>query len=526
MTTLEKDELVLLEPATRFSQSNIWALQRQYFIDEGIAAWSGAVPFYVTNNMVIATAYAHIAARYLQDQRQQLKKDEPVYIVELGTGSGRFSYLFLNIFTRLVEQLHLQDIKFCYVMTDFTNSNLQFWESHAQLKPFIEQGILDFAIFNLETDDRLHLQHQKIDLMPQSLSNPPIVVGNYIFDTIMHDAFYCKKGVLHEGLLTLKANPSDLRNGKLKKLESLQTEFSTRELTSDFFEDPLLNEILVHYKNNLKESNFLIPTGGINGLNRLRNLNKKGQLLVLAGDKSYTSFQSMENLASPYIAFHGSFSLMVNFDAMARYVQLSGGQARLASDAEGFKINLFCFNQSFDDLPETALAYEEYITRFAMREFLPLKNKIIEHAKSSNEKDLIGLLKLSYWDPDILFSLAEALVSKIGHVSSHLKEEFRRGFNIVRQNYYFIPKSKNVLFELGNLYYVIDALPEAIECYQESMTKFGENAHVWFNLGLCISKQNDPHAALNAFKKALTFDSSNATVKEWIEHTRKLTLQK
>ena len=94
-----------LEEPKPLSQSVLWSLQRAYFERAGIAAWSaGAVPMWVTSNPFIAAAYARVVRAFLHDWEagpggSALDPGQPVYVVELGAGSGRFAYHFLRRLT-------------------------------------------------------------------------------------------------------------------------------------------------------------------------------------------------------------------------------------------------------------------------------------------------------------------------------------------------------------------------------------------------------------------------------------------
>jgi hypothetical protein len=89
----------VVEEPRRLSASRLWEIQRRYFEQAGVGAWSGGtVPTYVTTNAFIARAYARVVAAYLRDRRQAgyCGAAEPAYIVELGAGSGRLAYHFLK----------------------------------------------------------------------------------------------------------------------------------------------------------------------------------------------------------------------------------------------------------------------------------------------------------------------------------------------------------------------------------------------------------------------------------------------
>lgn len=50
---------------------------------------SGAVPHFITSNTFIAKAYARVIKSWIRDIRHRLDMNQPLYIIELGTGSGK-----------------------------------------------------------------------------------------------------------------------------------------------------------------------------------------------------------------------------------------------------------------------------------------------------------------------------------------------------------------------------------------------------------------------------------------------------
>ena len=58
----------LLEQNVPLSQSVIWGLQRDFYAQRGLKAWSeDLVPSYITNNPFIAEIFAEIVAAFVQD---------------------------------------------------------------------------------------------------------------------------------------------------------------------------------------------------------------------------------------------------------------------------------------------------------------------------------------------------------------------------------------------------------------------------------------------------------------------------
>ena len=155
-------------PYTRFADSTLWSSQREYYERKGMAAWAQAqVPHYVTCNPSMAHAFVTMVLGLWRDiKRQGLSTDQPLYIIELGAGSGRFAYHFLVQFFEAFDTLRSAGDKVVYVMTDFAAGTVEQWQqdTHHKLKPYIDQGRLDFAIFDAEADTSLQLLHHNMEL--------------------------------------------------------------------------------------------------------------------------------------------------------------------------------------------------------------------------------------------------------------------------------------------------------------------------------------------------------------------------
>ena len=132
MITIRNQPSKTLEQNQRLSKSLLWRFQRNFFDRQGVEAWNqGTVPHYITSNPFIANAYAKVIFGFLRDcHAYGLDPSQPVYIMELGAGSGRFAYHFLKKFFEFFDRSPLKHIWVKYVMTDFAERNLEFWRSH------------------------------------------------------------------------------------------------------------------------------------------------------------------------------------------------------------------------------------------------------------------------------------------------------------------------------------------------------------------------------------------------------------
>lgn len=515
--------IVTLEQNKRFSQSSLWKYQQEYFAKKGVDAWAkGEVPYYVTSNSLIAYSYAQMALRYLQDgiRNGTINPDYPVYMFELGTGSGKFSYLFLRKMAEFLHHFHLDHLKFCYVMTDFTDNNLAFWKSHPAFNTFLQQGILDFALYTIGSTQDIQLINKNITLGENSCQNPIICVCNYIFDTVNHDIFRITANKIEEGLITTKTTADNMSGDNVLSLDRTQSDFTFNEITLPYYNNKVLDDILADYQHNLASGTFLVPIGALNSIDNLRRISNN-RVLIITGDKGYTSMESMKDLGAPHIAFHGSLSMMVNFDFINRYIKNTGGDTLLAEDHEGMKISLLLSGDNFNNLPETKWAYYQFNTHLSTKEFLDIKNFIIKDITLLDLDNILSLLKFSYWDPDIFMSIVNRLVTILNQASPGYTRTLRKGLKTISDNCYFMKTSKNIVFEIGHIYHIIGDLSEALKYYQQSIDYYGEESPVCFNMGLCNYYTHNLEKAMHFFTRAFELNANNTAAKEWITYVEK-----
>src|SRR4051812_45702 len=153
-----------LETAGRLSRSVLWRLQGQFYERRGMAAWSeGEVPHHVTCNPYLARAYARVILGFVADWHDRLDRTQPLYIVELGAGSGRLAF---HLLPELQRTLARAGIATRYVMTDVAEANLAAWRVHPQLRAWFEAGRLDLARFDAAHDRTIALERSGEMLAP------------------------------------------------------------------------------------------------------------------------------------------------------------------------------------------------------------------------------------------------------------------------------------------------------------------------------------------------------------------------
>ena len=296
-----------------------------------------------TNNTTTTTSSTAASEAMLNTKKMKLNEQEPLYIIELGTGSGKFSYFMLKALKEMQSNCLFPYQKIIYIMTDFTEQNFNFWSNHPSLKPYFESGNLDAAIFDAvkDTEIKCWKSGKILNFTPNSASssaannnNPLIVVANYLFDTLCHDIFQIHQGVLKEGLISVgsKQNEdSDTLNPDIinrldnlyeykeiqepmkyyKNVEGFDGLYSsdcantkTNEGTENEY-DVNINSILqwykTHYKNEPEGASVLIPIGALKCLKKLCHISNN-RLVVLSGDKGNNNTEQFIGLSDPHIA--------------------------------------------------------------------------------------------------------------------------------------------------------------------------------------------------------------------------------
>jgi tetratricopeptide (TPR) repeat protein len=516
------DRKIVIEQQKKFSESCLWKMQRAYFDQEGINAWVNQVPFYITSNPFIAYCYARTTLSFIRDTLK-LNPDainHPFYILELGTGSGRFSFYVLKTLFELQKSLGMEDINICYVMSDFTKNNIKYYETHPALIPYIERGVLDFAIFDMEVERPITLIKKNIRLNPEALVNPLAVYANYIFDTVSHDAFTIHEGKLFELLLSIATPENNMQDNKPVDMEQLEIDFKVQEIKNKYYNDPELDNILEEYKSTLKDSSILFPIGSIRAIKLLKKLSNN-KLFIISSDKGYSSLKSLDYLGHPSLSFHGSFSMMVNFHAIANYFKNSGGDYFLQTPRKGIKTSVFCSGMTLSDMPETNLILQEYVEGVSPADYFTLHRRMSDAFQDCSLDVIAAHLNFSHWDPHIYSKLANRVVALIEDSETDTTNFLASNMHKIAANYYFMPKSDCILFEIAVFFHTIKRYEEALKYYKEAQHFVGDQFGLYYNMALCEHHLQLMDDAMKNFLEAQRLDPESKEAQEWVTYMEK-----
>lgn len=100
---VEQSTVVMFSPLQEFGLrcNNFLHYSCFLFLFLFFGSLQGIVPHFITCNAFIGRSYAHVLNGFLRDCMRgkscmALDPTEPLYIIELGTGSGKFSFFMLK----------------------------------------------------------------------------------------------------------------------------------------------------------------------------------------------------------------------------------------------------------------------------------------------------------------------------------------------------------------------------------------------------------------------------------------------
>lgn len=501
-----------IEENKRLSESILWDLQTAAYKNLGPSAWGNkGVPFYLTSNPLIAKQFSHVILGYLRDCMNPealtpLDLSEPIYIFDLGAGSGRLGYLCLKHLLSLIDSIFPRKLHLKYVMTDISDHNIEFWQKHPSLHPYVHRGVLDFTYYHHSQLKSLELIHSKQVLTKENVKNPIILICTYFFDTIPQDLFCIKDGKLEEGRITLTSKGEYVNKTDPALIETLEASYKyfPISLPDEYYPDqPELNKILRSYTKVLKEAPFLFPIGSFQAINYFSKLSKN-RLLLLAGDQGVCTEEQIQTWGEPKISKHSSFSVAVNYHAIAQYFRQQNGFGWLTHFSEP-KFVMLCGGLGGDQksFPEAHLAFREQIDAFEPVHYWKLTNFSEETTEKLALDQLIVLIQLGNWDPIAFHSFYSVIRKKAAFASESTKSLLARVVLHVWEHFYPVDAAEGqFVMNLGVLLFEIAHYNEALFFFKKALEMRKEDRDLLMNIAKCYRILGDHSAAVVFLHKA------------------------
>ena len=303
------------EPQCRFSQASLWQYQLQYYREAGVDVWrSGTVPSLISNNAAMARIWADTICAWLHDHEETLDLNEPLYVIELGAGAGRLAFLILKALSarRPTDPL-LRKVKLKYVLTDIAEGTVDFWRNHPPLRPFHDNGSLDVAEWSPTSGEPLKLSKRRAPL--SALRNPPIVIANYLIDSLPADVFAVENATLFEHMVTLTPLVDSFP----------KMEFDNVPAGAEPYGDPSLDSMLQFYRRKLTKGLFVFPIDALKAFENMERLFGP-EMMILVADMGSSRVGAFEDITQWHPSFFdGAMAVDCNFHALGHWVKERGG---------------------------------------------------------------------------------------------------------------------------------------------------------------------------------------------------------
>jgi len=472
----------VLDKDVPLSQSVIWRLQREFYVQRGLKAWAeDRVPNFITNNPFFAETYARIVFAFFEDcLAAGMLAERPLRILELGAGPGKFCCLFLRHLAVLLRarRLGLDAVRYC--MTDCVPDLIEQWRSNAYLEEFAQARMLEFEVLDLGGEISSAFLDQT------DSGGPLVVIANYVLDSLPQDAFVIKDGQIYESLVSSKP-PQEA--GGSQELSRLEFSYKNVPVPPDRYAQQSWNQILNLYKERLPGTTVLFPTAALGVVQHLNQLTD-GPLLILAADKGY-AFENALRLSQgpPAFEFHapGCFSLMVNFDAMGKYFQSIGGEA-LLPDKHFSTLNIcgFLNPRPGNAFPRTKAAHQKAQSAVGADDLFTLLAWLNAHMEEMSVPQILAALRLTRWDP-IAFMRFFPILARQLQTASTERNDLHTAVMRTWANHYPISAGENELaFQCGVVLLELRFYQDALKMFQISQSVLGPSAPTAYNLGLCF----------------------------------------
>ncbi|MCS5711991.1 SAM-dependent methyltransferase [Candidatus Berkiella aquae] len=505
---------------TSLSNSILWQRMQEYYAQLGTEVWEDeVVPQQITNNTYLANNYAKQIIAQIQDYISTHGKpldDCPFYVLEIGAGHGRLSFYLLENLRQAFEVFGWPKKWLKFIMTDISLKSLETWQTHHALKPFIDEGWLDLAVYNANQDTQIKLAISGQLIEAKSINKPLFVICNYIFDTLSQDAFQVINHRLHEVELVIK-NQAQLEKGELKDyFKDAKYEFVKHPVKTQYYtEKPLLNKILQAYEAECENAAFLMPIGAIHCIENLKKLTQ-GPLMFLVSDKGVTDKDLFDEDDDPDISFHGSVSMMVNFDALKRYTELCGGNCFLMGDkGADFQVANFIFQADYK-IPQTAYAFANSLSCFSPQDLFDICYIEDEPVKLKTLEAIVNILNLAEWDPSIFYDYHELLIEKLENddMTVNVQHSILNGLERAWRYFFKLEKSQDLPFAIGSTLYNMGLNEKAIEFYNYSLAYYGKDKDTYFNLTLAYHALENYEKAQEMINESLKISPKDEAIAE------------
>ncbi len=494
----------VLEEGVPLSRSRLWEFERGYYERQGLRAWGeGEVPSAITSNPIMAAAYAEVIVAFLRDcdAAGHLDSSRPVHVLELGSGSGRLAYGLVRRLRQLLAATRLRDQPVTVVLSDFDQAKLEQLAAHPRLQDDLASGWLDFAVVDAAAPGEVRTW-QRRELVAGA---PLIVIANYVFDSVPADVYAIQAGAVHEVGLTLMADAAELDSHDPKALARLRLSWDPADGPAPPTGNPELDSVLARYAEVLDTTMVILPTAALACLDRLATA-AAAPTLALVADKGWAHLRDLAGLGPPVLVPDGgSFSMMVNFDAVARVVRAGGGTALLPPhQAQQLVVGAFVLGTL--DATETARRYADVLAEGGPDDIHAVRSAMKPATGKLTLQQALSLMRTTRWDSRTFVELFPVLYEQSAEISSRAKADLALAIHRVWDEWFPIGEPVDLAVYAGLLLSRIGQHREALPLFAASHELMGNNPEAHFGAARAHHALRELDEALKEVREALALN--------------------
>jgi tetratricopeptide (TPR) repeat protein len=329
-------------------------------------------------------------------------------------------------------------------------------------------------------------------------------------------------GELQEGLVTL----STAENGdNPPQLDTIKTTFNYRFAKRSYYKDKRMAAILSYYQQAGLNGYLLFPIGSLRCIQHLQQLSN-GQLLLLTTDKGYSTYMQDYMRVPPTLVFHGSFSMMVNFDAIGRYIKSCGGDVYYQSSQQDIVSCAFLLGQHFRQLPETRQALSVYLNDYSPGNLFNVYNNIQHNKARCSLNTYLAHFALTHWDPQLLNQCIDHILQSLSESDVATTRSLLTGLRHLAANFYPIPQADDTLLNIAMILQNVKQYVEALSYYEKALKHSTKKELIYYNMGVCSYLIQQYAQAAELFSQVLHYNPTSIRARGWLVKIRKLLVNK
>lgn len=502
--------------STTLSESVVWDWQREFYEETGQEAWNaGIVPYQVTSSPAIALAYGKIIAAYLKDVQhsrqteQDQITDDPIYILDLGAGTGRLAYLIAKALSNSTDLP-----RFRYVMVDAASSNIQAWAKNPQFASLLESGVLDYACYDAVAGGPIRLEHSGETVEPGN--TPLVAIANYFFDSLPQDVLMLQKGSIVNGQASvlMPTHETDPGTGKKFPLDACQVQLSYHHGDALRPTGGPWNDLISNLAGEV-DGAYLFPVGALRVLDNLRHLAGRN-LMVLAADKGCSIKVPLAAPERLTFAAHGSVSLEVDFHALATYcINQDGLAVHAPSNSSLLGVHAMLWGSQRDQLTRTLESFDASFGQLGPLDIHALSTRLADKQSSAPPlSELMAVLRLSEADPVVLCRHADHFRQAAKEARPDQRDNLAALLDKVWAHHFALGKQSDPAFEIATILQLMGLHSRAYEYYERSLDEHGDHFTTLFNMAVCLAGCDKPKA-ISLFKRTLQVNPQYQPAQEW-----------